>query len=147
MYITINRLWASMINTFRQLQASLWRHSCFPLCYIRFWVSRKKLSLIHLSSYPKLSQLSCDPSKLQLMHTVQHAWDVQGLLCLLTWTTWEMKAKELLKISTCVTVCCLPKHWAMGLSTPPHGSPASFGAHLSCHVAPVWSLVVSRTKW
>lgn len=41
-----------------------------------------------------------DPSKLQLMRWVQHAWDVQGLLWFLTCSTLEMEAKELLKISS-----------------------------------------------
>jgi len=78
----------------------LWEYSCFQLCYSHGGIWRKKLSLVHVNSSPKLSQLSCDPSKLQLMGSAQHAWDLHGLQWLLTCSTLEIAAKELLKMSS-----------------------------------------------
>lgn len=79
------------------------------MLYSLLVLKEKALSLVHVHCSPGLSQLSCDPSKLQLMHSAQRAWDAQELLWLLTCSTLEVEAKELLKIPSLCYCLLHPK--------------------------------------
>lgn len=70
-------------------------------------LKEEALSLEHVSCSPKLSQLSCDPSKLRLAQLAEHTWDVgcTGAAVVHYCSTLEMEAKKCLKIPNLAIFC------------------------------------------